>query len=168
MMLDASLDTSFWDIAAQIGVAPYLFDYFRIYYCKAVEQEIITTDPDESPLIYPQAILFRLMKESERLHLAEPSQSLKLFGAGEACAITLAQEKSWVLLLNDYRPLQFALSLGLSCVTVPGFCLILYSDGKITMQAVNGYINRLRATTSLKLRREAEVVVDLIAQKRGE
>jgi hypothetical protein len=168
MMLNASLDTSFWNIAAQIGVVPYLFDYFHMHYCPAVEREIVTTDPDETPLIYPQAILFRLMKESGRLHLAEPGQSLKLFGAGEAYAISLAQERSWVLLLNDYRPMQFALALGLQCITVPDFCLILYSDGKITAQAVKGYINRLRSTTSLKLLRQAEAVVDQIAQKRGE
>jgi predicted nucleic acid-binding protein len=168
MMLDASLDTSFWNIAAQVGIVPYLFDYFQVHYCQAVEQEIVTTDPQETSLIYPQAILFRLMKESGRLHLVEPGQSLKLFGAGEAFAISLAQERSWVLLLNDYRPLQFALALGLSCITVPDFCLILYLDRKITVQAVKGYINRLRSTTSLKLLREAEAVVDQIAQERGD
>jgi len=43
-MLDASLDTSFWNIAAQIGVAPYLFAFFRVHYCLAVEREIVTTD----------------------------------------------------------------------------------------------------------------------------
>jgi hypothetical protein len=168
MMLDASLDTSFWNIAAQIGLVPYLFDYFRVFYCRAVEREIVTTDPEETPLIYPQAILFRLMKESGRLHLAEPGQSLSLFGAGEAYAISLAQERSWVLLMNDYRPLQLALTLGLRCITVPDFCLILYSDRKITEQAVKGYINRLRSTTSLKLLREAEAIVDQIARKRGD
>jgi hypothetical protein len=45
-LLNASLDTSFWNIAAQIGVIPYLFSFFKVHYCQAVEQEIITTDPD--------------------------------------------------------------------------------------------------------------------------
>ncbi|MGA9351242.1 MAG: hypothetical protein WBW48_20895 [Anaerolineae bacterium] len=81
-MLNASLDTSFWNIAAQVGVAPYLFTYFRIHYCRAVEDEIVTTDPDETPLIYPQAMLFKVMQEDGRLHHAEPERPWTLAEAG--------------------------------------------------------------------------------------
>lgn len=84
MILNASLDTSFWTIAAQIGVVPYLFAYFRIHYCRAVEAEIIATDPHETPLIYPQAMLFQIMQEDNRLHRIEPENPLTQFGAGEA------------------------------------------------------------------------------------
>ncbi len=72
-IVNASLDTSFWNIASQIGVVPYLFTYFRVHYCQAVEQEIITTDPNETPLVYPQAMLFMVLKEDGRLHLADPN-----------------------------------------------------------------------------------------------
>lgn len=53
MLLDASLDTAFWTYASQVGVAPYLFSYFRVHYCTTVEQEIITTDAETTSLIYP-------------------------------------------------------------------------------------------------------------------
>jgi hypothetical protein len=89
-MLNASLDTSFWNIAAQVGVVPYLFTFFRIHYCRAVEDEIVTMDPDETPLIYPQAMLFRVMREDGRVHHAELERPLAQFGAGEAGAIALA------------------------------------------------------------------------------
>jgi len=167
-MLDASLDTSFWNVAAQIGVVPYLFAFFRVHYCQAVEDEIVTTDPDETPLIYPQAMLFKVFKEDGRLHHVEPQQRLPLFGVGEAHAISLAQERSWVLLINDYRPLQFARSLGIRCVSVPDFCVLLYAEGKITLRAVRGYLRRLAPTTSPSLLQEAEAVVTEIARKRGE
>jgi len=167
-MLDASLDTSFWNIAAQIGIVPYLFAFFKVHYCQAIEEEIVTTDPDETPLIYPQAMLFMVMKEDGRLHQAEPEQPLALFGAGEAHAIALAQERSWVLLINDYQPLQFAQSLGLHCVSVPDFCVLLYSEGRITYHAVKGYLRRLTPTTSPALIHLAERVVDEIARERGE
>ncbi|MFH1909108.1 MAG: hypothetical protein ABIL11_17285 [Chloroflexota bacterium] len=167
-MLDASLDTSFWNIATQIGVVPYLFDFFRVHYCQAVEKEIMTTDPEETSLVYPQAMLFKVMKEDGRLHLTEIQQALPLFGIGEAHAISLAREQSWILLINDYRPLQFARSLNIQCVSVPDFCVLLYAEGKITLRAVRGYLHRLALITSLALIRRAEAVVDEIARKRGE
>lgn len=167
-LLDASLDSSFWGIAAQVGVVPYLFSFFRVHYCRVVEQEIITTDPDETPLVYPQAMLFIVLKEDGRLHQAEPEEPLELFGAGEAHAIALARERSWVLLINDARPLQFAQSLGIDCVAVPDFCVLLYSQGKITYPAVRGYLRRLVPTTSPTLIQQAEQIVDEIADRRGE
>ena len=167
-MLNASLDTSFWNIAAQIGVVPYLFALFRVHYCRAVEDEIVTTDPDETPLIYPQAMLFKVMQEDGRLHHTEPERPLAQFGAGEAGAIALAKEREWVLLINDYRPLQLAQSLGLHCVSVPDFCVLLYAERKITYRAVKGYLRRLTFTTSPSLIRLAKQVTDEIAKERGE
>lgn len=165
---DASLDTSFWSIAAQIGVVPYLFAFFRVNHCTAVENEIVTTSPDRTPLVYPQAMLFTVLKEDGRLHRAEPVAPIKSFGIGEAHAIALARERSWILLINDTRPMQFAQSLGIRCVSVPAFCVLLYAERKITLAAVRGYLRRLATTTSSHLIRQAEMSVDIMAEARGE
>jgi predicted nucleic acid-binding protein len=157
---NASLDTSFWVMASQIGVVPYLFDFFRIHYCQAVASELITTDPEMTTQIYPQAMLFQVMRDDGRLHLAEPENPLHLFVAGEAHAMALARERSWVLLINDSRPLQFAQTLGILCVSVPEFCVLLYTQGKITEAAAFGYLKRLRSTTSPRLLNRAEQVVN--------
>ncbi|MFZ2358372.1 MAG: hypothetical protein WA040_03440 [Anaerolineae bacterium] len=167
-LLDASLDTSFWSIAAQIGVVPYLFSFFRVHYCSAVEQEIVSTDPDETALIYPQAMLFRLLQEDGRLHLVEPEKPLNLFGTGEAHAMAVARERSWTLLINDVRPLQFAQVAGIACVAVPDFCVMLYSQRKITYAAVAGYLKRLTPTTSPVLIQQARWLADVLADERGE
>lgn len=166
-MLDASLDTSFWNIASQIGVVPYLFDFFRVHYCAAVKREIITTDPNETMLVYPQAKLFQMMEEDGRLHLAEPERPLLRFGEGEAHAIGLALERNWVLLINDNRPLVFARSLGMNVVSVPAFCGLLYATGQITYPAILGYLDRLKATTSPPLIDEARQIVAQIARQRN-
>lgn len=166
--LNASLDTSFWNVAAQIGVVPYLFSFFNVYYSQTVEREIVTTDPDETALIYPQAMLFTVLKEDGRLTQAEPQKSINLYGAGEAHAIALAHERSWVLLINDARPLAFAESFGIRCVSVPEFCVLLYSQGKITYAAVQGYLRRMSSTTSPGLIQQADEVVSEIAEKRGD
>jgi predicted nucleic acid-binding protein len=168
MLLNASSDTSFWNIAAQIGVVPYLFSFFKIFYCDAVEQEIVTTDPNETPLIYPQAMFFMVLKEDGRFHHVEPNTPLEMFGTGEAHAIALARERACVLLINDVRPLQYARALGINSVAVPDFCVLLYSQKKITLPAVRGYLRRLSPTTSPDLIQHAEQFVDIIASNRGE
>jgi predicted nucleic acid-binding protein len=102
------------------------------------------------------------------LHQAEPKDPLDRFGWGEAHAIALAYERSWGLLINDARPLAFAQSLGITCVCVPDFCVLLYSQSKITYPAVRGYLRRLVPTTNPAMIRRTERVVDEIAEKRGE
>ena len=169
MIQNASLDTSFWVISSQIGLTPYLFDFFRIHYCQAVADEIVTTDPETTTLIYPQAMLFQVMRDDGRLHLVDPEKPLHLYGVGEAHAIALARERKWVLLINDSLPLQFAQSIGIFCVSVPEFCILLYTQGKITKAATLGYLKRLRSTTSPRLLAKAEQVVNEFArsQNRG-
>lgn len=99
---------------------------------------------------------------------AEPQKPLNLFGAGEAHAIALAYERSWLLRINDARPLQMALALGIKCVAVPDFRVLLYSQGRITRPAVQGYLRRLASTTQPALIRQAQRIADLIADERGE
>ncbi len=168
MIRNASLDTSFWNIASQIGVVPYLFDYFRVHYCRSVAQEIVTTDANETPLIYPQAMLFKVLLEDGRLHEAEPQEPLALFGSGEAHAIALAREQGWWLLINDSRPLAFAQAMGIHCVSVPDFCVLLFSQGRITKAAANGTLKRLKATTASSLISQASILIERIALLRGE
>lgn len=165
---NASLDTSFWSIATQVGVVQYLFRFFNVFYCSAVEREINSTDSDETALVFPQAMLFRVLREDGRLHHTEPEAPERLYGVGEAHAIALARERSWILLINDFRPLQFARALGIQCVSVPGFCVLLYSEQLITLPAVEGYLQRLANTTSPGLIRQAELTVEEIARMRGE
>ena len=168
MLLNASLDTSFWNVAGQIGVTPYLFGFFRLYYCGAVRREIITTDPNQTMLVYPQARLFQVFEEDGRLHGQEPQHPLRRFGAGEAHAMALALENKWILLINDYRPLLFAQSLGIACISVPDFCTMLYAKGNLTYPAIQGYLKRVAATTNPSLITQAEAIVTQIAVQRGE
>ncbi|MCE7987192.1 MAG: hypothetical protein DYG89_38970 [Caldilinea sp. CFX5] len=168
MILNASLDTSFWTYASQVGVAPYLFNFFGVHYCQAVRNEIITTNPKETTLVYPQAILFMVFEEDGRLQQIEPQKPLTLFGVGEAHAIALAKERQWVLLTNDARPLFYARSLGITAVSVAGFCVLLYAEGIITLNAVTGFVKRLSVTTSATLIAEATHTIAEVARERGE
>jgi predicted nucleic acid-binding protein len=166
VILDASLDTSFWNRASEVGVAPYLFQFFRVHYCAAVKREIISTDPEKTSLVYPQAMLFQVFDEDKRLYPTEPERPLRRLGAGEAHAIALALEKNWMLLINDYNPLVFAQSIGIACMCAPDFCILLYTVGKITLPAVNGYLKRLSPTTSPTLIALAEATLQQIVHEK--
>jgi hypothetical protein len=151
-----------------MGLVPYLFCYFQVHYCRVVEQEIVTTNPAVTPLVYPQAMLFQLLREDGRLHPQEPQQPLTKFGLGEAHAMALAYEQGWVLLINDARPLRFAQDMGIQCVAVPDWATFLYAQRKITYTAVQGYLRRLATTTSPSLIAQAEQIIHHIAQQRGD
>jgi len=163
--LNASLETSFWNIGARIGVIPYLFEFFEVYYCCAVEEEIVSTDPSITPIIYPQAMLFKVFKEDGRLHHAEPKKPLELFGGGEAGAIALAKENGWDLLINDFRPLQYAQGLGIRCISVPHFVAMIYEAGRISKGAALGWLDRLAPVTSPKLIADTRAVIEEINTK---
>jgi predicted nucleic acid-binding protein len=162
MLLNASIDTSFWNIAARVGVVPYLFEFFRIHYCQAVYDDVVTTNPQETALVYPQAMLFQLLREDGRLHHVDPLNPLTRFGKGEAHALALAQERGWVLLINDVRPLTLATNFGIPVVSVPAICVLLAAEGRITSSAASGYLRRLRPTTSPRLIEQAERVIDAL------
>lgn len=157
---NASLESSFWNAGARIGVIPYLFEFYVVHYCRAVEAEICSTDPDRTPLIYPQAMLFQVFREDRRLHHAEPQRPLNLFGQGEAAAIALALENGWDLLINDFRPLQYARGLGIRCVSVPHFVVTICEVGRISPEAALGYLDRLAPVTSPALIAEARAVIE--------
>lgn len=164
---NASLETSFWTIGTRIGVIPYLFEFFEVYYCHPVEEEIVNTDPSATPLIYPQAMLFNVFKEDGRLYHAEPKKPLGLFGKGEAGTIALAYEQGWDLLINDYWPLVHAQGLGIRCISVPHFVVMLYEAKRISKKATLGYLNRLTPVTSPALLAEARAVVEKLAEQKG-
>ena len=168
MILNASLDTSFWNRACEIGITAYLFSYFKVHYCEAVRREIITTNPLETTLIYPQAMQFEVYETDGRFYKQEPKSSLHRFGAGEASAMSLALENQWLLLINDSRPLVFAQALGISCISVPEFCVLLFAEGKITYAAVNGYLNRLLSTTSYTIITHAAQSLAILVERKGQ
>lgn len=96
-----------------------------------------------------------MVEEDGRLHLAEPERPMLRFGLSEAHAISLALERNWLLLINDSRALEFAEQLGISALSVPDFCVLLFAEGKITLAAAQGYIQRVSTTTSSRLTRRA-------------
>lgn len=159
----AVLDTSFWSAAFSVELLPYLFDFFQVRLPQAVIDEITAVHPQESTREFPQAALYRVLQD--RFTVTEPHAPLRLFGPGERHAIALAVERSEVLLINDYKPYQFARRLGVRCLSVPEFAVLVFAAGKLSQAAIKLRLARLRYVTSKQLIDAAEEMMRNLAEQ---
>ncbi len=91
--VSASLDTSFWGHAHKLRLEPFLFDYFDVFYCSAVRDEICAGNPQFPSIVYPNARLFTLLDSVGLLRHRDPEgYDRSLYSAGEAQALALARE----------------------------------------------------------------------------
>ena len=143
-------------------MAAYALRLYRIMVPKQVAEEIMFRDPQAPQRLYPQQALF----EQLRGNMLEPPDPepppLGQFGPGEAAAIALARALGAVLLLNDFRPGQFARGLGLSVVSVPEMIVIIRAEQLISDEAARGMLGRCQATTSPQLIEIAARLLDAL------
>jgi len=166
----ASLDTSFWSVGAIGNVLQYTFEFFEVYVSDAVRAEILTPNPRYPGVVYPEAQLFKVFEADGRFRPGnpDPASVLPMFGHGEAQAIGFAQEQGMWVLINDERPRQYALQLGLTAVAVPEFVVLLYDRGFIHMASARRIMETIRLKTSARIMAEAETALRRLATAKGD
>jgi predicted nucleic acid-binding protein len=126
MKQNATLDSSFWVNAHRSGLLPSVLARFDLRYSSVVASELRPSFPSGEAfwdLVGQGTIAEANARES---HVTE-------FGPGERAAIDVAYENSdWVLLLDDHRPFQEAVRLGLRVLCTPVFTVALYAEGSLT------------------------------------
>jgi predicted nucleic acid-binding protein len=170
MKQDASLDTSFWSVGAIGHVLQYTFEFFEVYVSEAVRTEILAPNPRFPGVVYPEAQLFKVFEEDGRFRRGnpDPANVLPVFGGGEAQAIGFAQEQGIWVLINDERPRQHALRLGLTAIAVPEFVALLYDQGFIHLVSARRIMDAIRPKTSARIMAEVETALRLLADAKGE
>ena len=164
----ASLDTSFWKHVWMLHLAPYLFDYFEIFYCTEVYREIHSPYPAFPTVVHPRIKLFDVLAEANLLRRQDPtSYDATLYGPGEAQALALAAERGYVLLIDDYRSLRYAQKQGVPIISSPDFVVKLCVDGVLTCRMGRDRIERSRAEVSPLLLENALARIEVIEMKRG-
>jgi predicted nucleic acid-binding protein len=166
----ASLDTSFWSVGTIGNLLQYIFEFFDVYVSDAVRAEILTPNPRFPSIIYPEAQLFKVFEADGRFQQGNPDpvHVLPLFGCGEAHAIGFAQQREMWVLINDERPRQHALRLGLTAVAVPEFVVLLYDRGFIHSVSARRIMEAIRPKTSARIMAEVEAVLKSLATAKGE
>lgn len=126
MKQSATLDTSFWINAHRSGLAPYVLDRFRLTAASEVAEELV-------PAFESGREFWRLRREGVVTLQEASSAGVREFGRGERGAMNLALEHpDWLLLIDDRRPLEAAVQLGLRVLCTPVLAVQLYGQGALS------------------------------------
>lgn len=143
--VDAVLDASFWINAERSGLTPHLLDYFRLFVPPLVARELrVLVERVADPP--PAATLFAVWQGLGHVEVVPPTWMFARFDAGEDEAIALAQERDWVLLIDDARPRDYSRGpLRLRVFDSPAFAVLLYQQGRLSYETVVAALQRSQA-----------------------
>lgn len=164
----AAFDTSFWTVGHRADVLQYALSAFAFRATPAVRAEILTPDPRFPRRRYGYAELYRLLESRGMLPVVEPATAGERFGRGEAEAIALAHEHGWWLLINDYRPRQYARGLGIRTITVPALIFRLYVQEMLSLTSAERKLDLIEAVTSQAVLSPVRQALDQLARLRKE
>jgi predicted nucleic acid-binding protein len=164
----AALDTSFWVVGHRADVLPYLFEFFAVHLPPAVRAEITAVEPRYPRRRYGYAALFRVLEECGLFTAAAPVQVESRYRRGEAEAIVLATERGMTVLINDRRPLAYARSLGVTCISVADFIVYLYERERLSRASAEVKLGLIEPFTSPSVLAPARVVMAALVRARGE
>lgn len=165
MKQNASLDASFWINACHADLVRFVFDYFHLFVCQRVVDEI------RYPITHLgiEAVCPSQLDEGIRasqIVIQEPRQSVDWFQAGENAAVGLAIERGYVLLIDDANPFHFAKSKGLKVVGTLDLLVFLRDQDRLSHADAASAIGRVRA--SKRQIRQAHVALEILAREKGE
>jgi len=161
----ASLDSSFWINACVAGIVEFLLDYYDLFACQAVAEEVL----------YPLRVLgmpieaaelFQAWLDAGRIALQEPTAPLEWFQTGENLAAALARERGYRLLIDDENPYHFARAHNLRVLGTPDFVVALYHHERLSYDQARSILTQSGAARHLK--RAALFILATLAQERGE
>ena len=163
---DAVLDASFWINAERCGLTSHLLDYFHLVVPPLVAQELAVRPevPTEPP---PAAALFSAWHQRGDVEILSPAASYSRFDAGENQAIALAQERGWVLLIDDAAARHYSRGpLHLRVVDSPAFAVFLYDQGRLSYAQAVAALRQSQA--GRRIINEALVALELLARRKEE
>lgn len=161
----AVLDASFWINAVRAGITPYFRDYFTLATAPRVAAELTArlgqTHPPEA------AVLFQDWQQRGLVQVVAPHGTLDRFDAGENEAIALAQERGWVLLIDNGAPRDFSRGpLDLRVIDSPAFTVFLYDRGHLDYRQASAALAQSQAAR--RIVREALILLAETARRKGE
>jgi hypothetical protein len=160
-MQSATFDTSFWINAFRSGLTPHLLGRYDLRYTPEVAGELFESSPGGREF-------WRLVREGALVTAMSSAQPVREFGAGERAAINLAFEhQDWLLLMDDYRPFQAAVQLGLRVVCTPVLAVALYHEGRLGAEGALALLARLAAMQTVSPHLLAAALAQLAASRRA-
>lgn len=160
----AVLDASFWINASRSGLLQYLPEYFLLTAPLRVAAELTALLPQPQPPV--TAVTFAEWQQRGLIQIVAPQQTLQQFDAGENEAIALAQERGWVLLIDNSVPRDWSRGpMGLRVIDSPAFAVFLYDQGRLDYGRVTIALAGSRAAR--RVVREALILLAELARRKG-
>jgi predicted nucleic acid-binding protein len=110
--------------------------------------------------------MFRRWRQSERLELQDPTRPVDWFHPGENAAIGLAQERGYVLLIDDQAPYHLAKARGLPVIASADFVVLLYVDQLLSYDDAEAIL--VRSGIAKHLKRATMMALAFLAQQRSD
>ncbi|MBC8446907.1 MAG: hypothetical protein H8D78_04080 [Chloroflexi bacterium] len=165
MKQNASLDASFWFNAYEAQVVGFLPNYYNLFVCRAVADEILYAKRVLG-VPSPACELFRDWQKQGIVTLSEPRQPVDWFDSGENYAIALAMEQGYRLLIDDGAPYHYAKSKGITVHGTAEFIVFLYRRDLLTYKDALARIAGLEINK--RMQRVAMRALALLAQAKGD
>lgn len=140
---NALVDASFWVHAFGAGLLPFALRRFTVHYAPEVAAEL----PDR----YPSGREFWRLVRAGELHLAAAEgDRVGAFGPGERAVLTAAlAHRDWIVLIDDWRPLEWAATHGLRVLPTPVFVTMLLGAGEISAAEAARMLDYLAQTRTV-------------------
>jgi predicted nucleic acid-binding protein len=161
----ASLDASFWIGAHKVDLVSFLPEYFNLFVCQAVADEI-RYPLEVLGIPAASSTLFDEWCQTRRITLQEPKAPVHWFQRGENYAAALALEHGYWLLIDDNAAYHFAKSRGIEVVGTMDFTVFLYEQGRLSYQTAMSTLRSLDAAVSLA--RKAMITLETLARMKGD
>ena len=111
--------------------------------------------------------MFREWQQSGKIDVVAPAHALARFEVGENEAIALAQERGWLLLIDNSAPRDWSRGrLGLQVIDSPAFVVFLYDQGLIDYPRATAALAQSQAAR--RVVREALILLANVARGRGD
>ena len=154
----AALDTSFW-AATTLAEAPgYVLRLFEVHCPSAVQEEITNERPPE---LRPDAALFRELVRHGAVRITDPRiVTVSVFGRGERATLSLAAERNWIALVNEWRAAAYGrTALRLTVMDVPQLILTVCAAGHVQKVKAHQMLGRIASITAPAVMHEAARVL---------
>lgn len=154
----SALDTSFWAATALAEAHGYLLKLFEVHCAEAVVLEI---ENEEPPALRTDAALFQQLRLRGVITVTDPrSVTVKLFGKGEAATLSLAAERQWIALINEYRAAEYGRNaMKLIVMNVPQLIVAACAAGHVPSVKAQSMLAKIANITSPRLIQEATRVL---------
>lgn len=161
MKQNATFDSSFWINADRAGLLTHVLTTYTLHYPPEVATEL---DPR-----FRSGREFQRQAQTNMLIQVTPStEVVREHGQGERAAINLALEhRDWVLLMDDQRPFQTAVRLGLKVVCTPVLVVALFTDGYLDARDALTSLARLAALQTISPHLTAAALAQLGRSLKG-